>query len=131
MPSTNNETYDYIINKINSIKNQYPSLRNKTNDYVFNALVVKSMFYKNPANEVTGNDFDDIMVDGHADGGADILLTDPNSETDDLIIGQSKFYKIITLEECSNAINKMVDFYLNLSQGHYENVNEMVAQRFS
>lgn len=131
MPSTNNETYDYIINKINSIKNQYPSLRNKTNDYVFNALVVKSMFYKNPANEVTGNDFDDIIVDGHADGGADILLTDPNSETDDLIIGQSKFYKIISLEECSNAINKMADFYLDLSQGHYENVNEMVAQRFS
>lgn len=131
MPSTNNETYDYIINKINSIKDQYPSLRNKTNDYVFNALVVKSMFYKNPANEVTGNDFDDIIVDGHADGGADILLTDPNSETDDLIIGQSKFYKTISVEECSNAINKMADFYLDLSQGHYENVNEMVAQRFS
>lgn len=48
-----------------------------------------------------------------------------------MIIGQSKFYKIISLEECSNAINKMADFYLDLSQGHYENVNEMVAQRFS
>ncbi|MBQ8750610.1 MAG: AIPR family protein [Alphaproteobacteria bacterium] len=131
MPSTNNETYDYIINKINSIKCQYPSLRNKPNEYVFNALVVKSMFYKNPANEVTGSDFDDIIVDGRADGGVDILLTDPNSETDDLIIGQSKFYKTISFEECSNAINKMADFYLDLSQGHYENVNEMVAQRFS
>ncbi len=131
MPSANNETYDYISSKIDSIKGQYPSLRNKANDYVFNALVVKSMFYKNPANEVTGNDFDDIIVDGHADGGADILLADPNSETDDLIIGQSKFYKTISFEECSNAINKMADFYLDLSQGHYENVNEIVGQRFS
>lgn len=131
MPSTNNDTYNYIINKISSIKDQYPSLRNKTNDYVFNALAVKSMFYKNPANEVTENDFDDIIVDSHADGGVDILLTDPNSETDDLIIGQSKLYKTISLEECSNAINKMADFYLDLSQGHYENVNEMVGQRFS
>ena len=89
------------------------------------------MFYKNPANEVTENDFDDIIVDGHADGGADILLTDPNSETDDLIIGQSKFYKTISLDECSNAINKMADFYLDLSKGHYENVNGTVGQRFS
>lgn len=131
MPSANNETYDYIINKINSLKDQYPSLRNKLNDYVFNALVVKSMFYKNPANEVTENDFNDIIVDGHADGGVDILLNDPNSETDDLIIGQSKFYKTISFDECSDAINKMADFYLDLSQGHYENVNETVGQRFS
>ena len=129
MPSTNNETYDYIINKINSIKAQYPSLKG-TNDYLFNALVVKSMFYKNPANEVTENDFDDIIVDRRSDGGVDILLTDPNSETDDLIIGQSKFYKTISFEDCSNAINKMADFYLDLSQGHYENVNEKVANRF-
>ncbi len=132
MPSTNNETYDYIIRKINSIKGQYPSLRDKPNNYVFNALVVKSMFYKNPSNEVTENDFDDIIVDGHKDGGVDILLADPNnSEATDLVIGQSKFYQTITFDDCSNAINKMADFYLDLSQGHYENVNEMVAQRFS
>ena len=131
MPSINNETYDYIISKINSIKGQYPSLRDKENDYVFNALVVKSMFYKNPSNEVTENELNNIIVDGHKDGGADILLTDPNSETDDLIIGQSKFYQTITFDDCSNAINKMADFYLDLSQGHYENVNEMVTQRFS
>ena len=131
MPSTNNETYHYIINKINSIKHQYPSLQDKPNNYVFNALVVKSMFYKNPANEVTENDFNDIIIDSHADGGADILLNDPNSETDDLIIGQSKFYKTISFDECSDAINKMADFYLDLSKGHYENVNGAVGQRFS
>lgn len=131
MPSTNNETYHYIINKINAIKHQYPSLQDKPNNYVFNALVVKSMFYKNPANEVTENDFNDIIIDSHADGGADILLNDPNSETDDLIIGQSKFYKTISFDECSDAINKMADFYLDLSKGHYENVNGAVGQRFS
>ena len=130
MAATNQETYDYIISKIKSIKKTFPSLRDKSDDYVFNALVVKSMFYKNPAYEITGNDFDDIIVDGHADGGVDILLDDPSSETSDLIIGQSKFYKTISLEECSNAVNKMADFYISMNQGHYENVNAKVQQRF-
>lgn len=77
MAATNQETYDYIKNKIKAMKDQYHSLRDKSDDYVFNALVVKSMFYKNPAYEITGSDFNDIIVDGHADGGVDILLDDP------------------------------------------------------
>ena len=130
MPSTNQETYGYISTKINALKDQYPVLRDKSDDYVFNALVVKSMFYKNPSYEVTGNDFDDIIVDGHGDGGADVLLADPGSETSDLIIGQSKFYQTISLEDCVNAINKMADFYIAMDQGHYENVNAKVQQRY-
>lgn len=130
MAAANQETYEYITNKIKAMKDQYHSLRDKSNDYVFNALVVKSMFYKNPAYEITGSDFDDIIVDGHADGGVDILLDDPSSETSDLIIGQAKFHQTISFDECSDAVNKMADFYIAMDQGHYENVNAKVQQRF-
>lgn len=44
MAATNQETYDYIKNKIKAMKDQYHSLRDKSDDYVFNALVVKSEF---------------------------------------------------------------------------------------
>lgn len=130
MAATNQQTYDYITNKIKAMKDQYHSLRDKSNDYVFNALVVKSMFYKNPAYEITESDFDEIIVDGHADGGVDILLDDPSSETSDLIIGQAKFHQTISFDECSDAVNKMADFYIAMNQGHYENVNAKVQQRF-
>ncbi len=130
MPATNQQTYDYITGKINALKEQYSGLRAKSDDYVFNALVVKSMFYKNPAYEITGNDFDEIIVDGHADGGVDVLLADPTSETSDLIIGQSKFYQTISFDECRDAVNKMADFYLAMNQGHYEVVNTKVQQRY-
>lgn len=130
MPATNQETYGFITTKIKALKEQYPILHDKTNDYVFNALVVKSMFYKNPAYEINGNDFDDIIVDGHGDGGVDVLLADPSSETSDLIIGQSKFYQTISLDDCVDAVNKMADFYLAMEQGHYENVNAKVQQRY-
>lgn len=130
MPSTDQETYGFITNKINALREQYSSLRDKSDDYVFNALVVKSMFYKNPAYEISSNDFDDIIVDGHADGGVDVLLTDPGSESSDLIIGQSKFYQAISFDECKDAVEKMADFYLEMNRGHYENVNAKVQQRF-
>lgn len=130
MPATNEETYEYIDNKINALKDQYSVLRDKPPSYVFAALVVKSLFYKNPAYEITEKDFDDIVVDGHSDGGADVLLADPNSETSDLIIGQSKYHKFISFDECNDAVNKLADFYLAMEQGHYENVNAKVQQRY-
>lgn len=130
MSTTNQEAYQFISEKMRALKEQFPVLRNKPDDYVFNALVVKSMFYKNPAYELSDKDLDDIIVDGHGDGGVDALLADPSSETSDLIIGQSKFYQTISLEDCANAINKMADFYIAMSQGHYENVNDKVQERY-
>lgn len=130
MVSKTQKNYDYIKDKIKAMKEQSYSLRDKSDDFVFNALTVKSMFYKNPSFEITESDFDDIIVDGHSDGGVDILLSDPSSETSDLIIGQGKFYQKISFDDCSDAINKMIDFYVSMNKGHYENANAKVQQRF-
>ena len=99
--------YDQILGKIHSLKEYYPSLRNKPNDYVFSALCVKANFYKNPALELRDSDINEIIVDGQYDGGVDFLLSDPNSEESDLVIGQSKFYQAITRDDVQNALLKM------------------------
>lgn len=124
------DTYSYITDKIHALKTQYPSLRERTDDYVFSALCVKAHFYKNPALILNEDDFAEIIVDGSNDGGADILLSDPNSETCDLVIGQSKFYKTISAEQVLNAVRKMADFYNDMLAGHYERFNERVKSRF-
>ena len=123
-------TYDYIASKINALKTQYLSLRSRTDDYVFSALCIKANFYKNPALILNESDFAEMIVDGANDGGADILLTDPNSETSDLVIGQSKFYKTITSEQVLNAVRKMADFYNDMKNGQFERFNEHVRSRF-
>ena len=123
-------TYDYIKEKINGMKAQYPSLRDKTDDYIFSALCIKANFYKSPALVLHEEDFAEMIADGRADGGADILLTDPNSEGSDLVIGQSKFYKTISSEQVINAMYKMADFYNDMTAGHYERFNEQVRSRF-
>ena len=128
--STAHTSYEFIVNKINSMKDNYPSLRNKPNDYIFSALCIKSNLYKNPALVLNESDFTDYIVDGQYDGGVDILLSDPNSENSDLIIAQSKFYQNITFEEVQNALLKMALFYKDMSNGHYEQVNENVQRKF-
>lgn len=123
-------TYEYIAEKIDALKTQYPSLRSRSDDYVFSMLCVKANLYKNPALILNEDEFAEIVVDSTNDGGADILLTDPNSEASDLVIGQSKFYKTITAEQVLNAVRKMADFYNDMTAGHYERFNERVRSRF-
>ena len=130
MMATGSKTYDYIVSKIKSMKEVYPSLRSRTDDYVFSALCVKANFYKNPALILNESEFGEIVVDGQYDGGTDILLSDPNSEGADLVIGQSKFYKTISYEDVLNAMLKMALFYKDMVRGHYEQVNATVQRRF-
>lgn len=123
-------SYEYISQKIQSLKETYPSLRNKPNEYVFSALCVKANFFKNPALILNESDFEDFIVDSRYDGGVDVLLNDPNSENSDLVIGQSKFYQHITFDDVQNAVLKMALFFKEMQNGHYEQVNENVQRRF-
>ena len=122
--------YDEIANKINFMKERYPTLRSRTDDYVFSVLCVMVNFYKNPALILDERDFTEIVIDGKSDGGADILLSDPNSEESDLVIGQSKFYKNISAETVLAAMLKLANFYKNMTTGNYEQFNSRVQRRF-
>ena len=123
-------SYEFIQNKIQSMKEAFPSLRSKTDDFVFSALSVKAHLYKNPALQLTESDLIEMIVDGQYDGGVDVLLTDPSSESSDLVIAQSKYYSTISFEDVFNAMTKMASFYKDMQQGHYEHVNDTVQRRF-
>ena len=118
------------MDKIESLKEKYVSLRTKPNYYVFSALCVQSHFYKNPENILNESDFEEIIGDSCSDGGADIILSDPNSEDCDLVIGQSKFYQRISKDEVIAALIKMVSFYNEMKAGHHEQFNSRVQSRF-
>lgn len=128
MPS--NENYEYIKTKIQQLKELNPSLREKTDDYVFSILCVKSNFYKNPSLTFNEQMMRDTVVDGCNDGGADALLTDPNSDESNFVIVQSKFYQNISFEDVSNAITKMVRFYNDMVSGNYGTIQQKVITRF-
>lgn len=123
-------SYDYIAEKIHSMKETYSTLRSKPDYYVFSALFIKVAFYKNPELPLNENDFNNMIFDGSNDCGIDILLFDPTSDEKELIIGQAKFCKTITSDEVLNALRKMADGYKDLKEGHYERANERLNSRF-
>lgn len=123
-------SHDFIKEKVKALKDTYPSLRSKRSEYVFSALCVKANFYKNPALVLNERDFEDIIVDGQYDGGVDVLLSDPNTEGADLIIGQSKYYESIAYDDVLNAMLKMALFYKDMVRGQFEQVNATVQRRF-
>lgn len=127
---TKANSYETICSKINSMKELYPSLRNEPDERVFTALCVKSVFYKNPSLLFTEQMIEDFLVDSVKDGGVDALLTDPNSETSNLIICQSKFYQTITYDAVRDAVAKMILFYKSMQRGEYESVNLKVQRTF-
>ena len=102
-----------------------PDLRYKIDDYVFSVLSAKSTFYKDPLLTFPI----EAIVDGTNDGGVDALLTDPNSDTSDLVLIQSKYYQKITYEDVSNAVTKLVRFYNDMINGDYGTIQQKVIKK--
>lgn len=122
--------YQTIQSKIQALKEVYPSLRKESDEHIFTVLCVKSNYYKNPALSFTENDIENLLVDSVKDGGVDALLADPNSETNNLVICQSKYYENITFDAVRDAVAKMILFYKGMLHGEYETVNTKVQRRF-
>ena len=123
-------SYEIIQEKIHAMKDSYPCLHTEKDERVFAALAVKSNLYKNPSLCFDENDIKEILVDSVRDGGVDALLTDPNSETNNLVICQAKYYSQINFDEVRDAVAKMILFYKSMERGEYEIVNEAVQRRY-
>ena len=122
--------YQTISTKLQSLKTAFPCLREVKDEYAFTVLCVKSNYFKNPSLSFTEAEIDDLLVDSVKDGGVDALFSDPNSETNNLIICQSKYYENITFDAVRDAVSKMILFYKAMDRGEYETVNERVQRRF-
>lgn len=125
------QTYNIILDKIKIMKSKYYCLKDKSDNYVFSAVCLNSNFYKNPSLQITEEIIKDSIVDGVSDGGVDILLSDPNTDTCDMVICQSKFYKSISYDEVAAAIGKMISFYKDMEVGNFEKYNQKVQMAFT
>ena len=121
-----NVTYEKICNYMKALKDAFPNLRNESDEHIFTVLCVKSNFYKNPSLSFSDTDIENFLVDSVKDGGVDALLSDPNSDANNLVICQSKFYQSITFDAVRDAVAKMILFYKAMLRGEYEIVNTII-----
>lgn len=83
---------DFIKDRMETIKGNYPTFRGMQDYRIFIVLCLKYFFFSE------GMSFDPEMVkgyltDGPKDGGIDAVFNDPNSEGNDMVIVQSKYYE--------------------------------------
>ena len=114
--------------ELNGFKQRFPFLANLTPEHLF-AVMCASYFYFD--GEMTRTQFENMFTDGQYDGEFDLIFNDELSDTNDLILVQSKS----TTENLSKdgilaALDKMCRSFLKLKSGHYEEFNEKVKRAF-
>lgn len=122
--------YQSIKTRIQSFKTTLSCLHDLRDELAFTVLCVKSSYYKNPSLPFSDEIVRDLLVDSVKDGGVDALFSDPNSEAENLIICQSKYYETISFDAVRDAVSKMILFYKAMERGEYEIANETVQRKF-
>lgn len=120
-----------IETKIESLRREFPLLSKKSADYIFNALVVQTLFFKNPANTLEQGNLQKIIVDGQKDGGIDCILNDLDSEDSDMVFIQCKYQESLPLEDIKAALDKMHGAYLNLINAKYSYYKEELISQYT
>lgn len=83
---------DFIKERMEAMKSEYPELRKMQDYHLFIVLCLKYFFFgeKMSFDPETVKGF---LTDGSKDGGIDAVFNDPNSDGNDMIIVQSKYYE--------------------------------------
>ena len=123
---------DIIKEHIDAMKAANPSLRTMQDYEVFTLLCIKYFFYSD------GTPFDldivsEYITDGTNDGGIDAIFNDPTSDTNDVIIVQSKNYEKtkLTSENIAGELNKISDTIKKLDNFKASGLNEKVKTAYS
>ncbi len=119
-----------ILNKIDSLRREYPFLMKEKDHYIFNAVIVQTFFYKNPSHPLEENSLKKMIVDGKMDGGIDCIFTDEDSDFRDMILLQCKYYESYSLDEVKSAINKLYAAYLHLIEGKNSSFKEDLVSQY-
>ena len=123
---------DIIKQRIDAMKSAYRLLSQMKDYEVFTLLCIKYFYYSD------GTPFDPELVneyitDGTNDGGIDAIFNDPTSDTNDVIIVQSKNYEKtkLTAENIAGEANKISETIKKLDSFKASGLNEKVKTAYS
>lgn len=113
------------------MKTEFPVFREMQDSQVFTMLCMKYFFFSE------GIHFDpevcvDYLTDGACDGGIDAIFNDPNSEGNDMVIVQSKYYETtkLTGEDVAGELYKIAETVKNINKYKTQGINEKVLSAY-
>lgn len=125
------EEQNYIKERISALKSEIPAYGAMQDYHVFTIMCLKYFFFSD------GATFDpDIVVefltDGANDGGIDAIFNDPNSEGNDMIIVQSKYYEStpLTGQDVAGELYKITETIKAIDNFRVADLNERVVSAY-
>lgn len=122
---------NFIREHIDTLKKDYPIFRNYQDYHVFIFLCIKYFFFAE-TNSFDPDSVQDYLTDGSNDGGIDAIFNDPNSENNDMIIIQCKYYENSTLnnQEVFSELCKISETIKAIDNHKVSALNEQVVSAY-
>lgn len=125
------EEHNYIKERIATLKSEIPVYRTMQDYHVFTIMCLKYFFFSD------GATFDpdaaaEFLTDGANDGGIDAIFNDPNSEGNDMIIVQSKYYEStpLTGQDVAGELYKITETIKSIDNFRVAGINERVVSAY-
>lgn len=114
--------------RIDEFVRKFPFLAHLTKEHLF-AVMCATYFYFD--GEMTQTQFDNMFTDGQYDGEYDLIFNDDQSDTNDLVLAQSKSTEDnLSKDIILDILDRMHRNYVKLKNGHYEDFNDRVKAAF-
>ena len=114
--------------RMNDFVKKFPFLSQLTREHLFAAMCATYFYFDG---EMTQTQFDNMFTDGQYDGEYDLIFNDDQSETNDLILAQSKSTsENLSKDLVLNILDRMHRNFIKLKSGHYEDFNDRVKSAF-
>ena len=114
--------------EISEFKDKYPFLACLSDEHLFGIMCVAYFYYDG---EITKSQFENMFTDGQYDGEFDFILNDEQSDTNDLVLVQSKSTRDnLSKDKILDIFDRMNRNFIKLRNAHYEDFNDKVKSAY-
>ena len=114
--------------EISEFKDKYPFLACLSDEHLFGIMCVAYFYYDGG---ITKSQFENMFTDGQYDGEFDFILNDEQSDTNDLVLVQSKSTRDnLSKDKILDIFDRMNRNFIKLRNAHYEDFNDKVKSAY-
>ena len=123
---------DFFKHRFSSLKEKYPSFNHIQDYHLFVILCMKSYYFNNGITPFDPDIVVNYLTDGKNDGGIDAIFNDPNSEENDIIVMQCKYYEDSTLSasDVAGELYKINETLAKLQSNKIADFNEKLVTAY-
>lgn len=123
---------NFIDSRIDDLRKKYTEFKGAQDYHLFTHVCLKYFFFYSPSNPFYPEITIPFLTDGPNDGGIDAIFNDPNSEYNDVVIVQSKYYNDTRLkqENVVSELYKIGETLKDLQNNKIENYNPKLVTAY-